>query len=57
MLYCISSKPVKTYFENRRKLNLLAVQPDDVINANNRTEAIDEIAEDVRIILSIVTIN
>ena len=27
------------------------------INANSRTEAIDEIAEDVRIILSIVTID
>ena len=28
-----------------------------VINADSRTEAIDEIAEDVRIILSIVTID
>ena len=27
------------------------------INANSRTEAIDEIAEDIRIILSIVTID
>ena len=27
------------------------------INANSRTDAIDEIAEDVRIILSIVTID
>ena len=28
-----------------------------VINADSRTEAIDEIAEDIRIILSIVTID